>query len=163
MRNHQTPSRSNWPQPDDLQRLPHTVYAAVEDEARSVLNGGRATLKRSTINGDSLIVLEPQEPLAAPLEVSIDTKHLATCFPGRNGMTYEVFSKNIAEIEVEIRGLAKAVVKGSYSERVNDSGRRTKIVARWQVGLVTEGASLNVLRPPRVDVRGWRTVTYRPY
>lgn len=78
-------------------------------------------------------------------------------------MTYEVFSKNIAEIEVEIRGLAKAVVKGSYSERVNDSGRRTKIVARWQVGLVTEGASLNVLRPPRVDVRGWRTVTYRPY
>lgn len=85
------------------------------------------------------------------------------CLPGRSGMTYEIFSDDIVEIEDGVRGLARAVRLGCYRERVNDSGRRVKIVAQWQEGRRVVRPRYNVLRAPKRDVGGWRTVRYEPY
>lgn len=110
-----------------------------------------------------MIKLEPREQFAAPLDISIDSEHLVTCFPGRSGMTYEVFSKEVQEIEDSVRGLAKAVIQGRYSERVNDTGKQTKIVAEWFEGDARITPHNNVLRSPRLGAKDWRTITYAPY
>jgi hypothetical protein len=66
-------------------------------------------------------------------------------------MTYEVFSKSATEIEEAVTGLAEAIVRGGYTERVDDSGESTKIIARWTEDGRLVSPRNNVLRAPRND------------
>lgn len=93
-------------------RLSDIIEAAIRGKAAPLLAEGRAKLKVVELGDSPLISLEPMRDGAAPIEVSIDTEHLVTCFPGRCGMSYEVFSKDSREIEGYVCGLTKAVIAG---------------------------------------------------
>lgn len=151
------------PQQADFQSLVNTVQDVVEHEARTALKQSRATQRLVREGDDPTILLEPQDPMAAPLEISFDTEYLVNCFPGRNGMICEVFSKSRDEICTQVRDLVRAVIGGRYFERVKDGAQRTKIVAEWPGSDGPEVSSLNVLRTPRPGAANWTTVTYRPY
>ena len=145
---------------DNLARI---VIGTLERIAEDLVSASRATLASSTSDGDPMVLLDPGHPDAAPLHVSIDSPHQITCLPGRSGMTYEVFSKSATEIEEAVTGLAEAIVRGGYTERVDDSGESTKIIARWTEDGRLVSPRNNVLRAPRNDTGGWRTVRYEPY
>jgi hypothetical protein len=146
-----------------IRELSDIIEAAIRGKAAPFLAEGRAKLEVVELGDSPLISLEPMRGGAAPLEVSIDTEYLVTCFPGRCGMSYEVFSKDSREIEGYVCGLTKAVIAGGYSERVNDAGAKTKIVARWQEGGKVAAPRINVIRIPRRNAKDWRTVKYLPY
>lgn len=143
--------------------LSDMVKAVIRGEAAPFLAEGRVKLKVAELGDSPLISLEPVRDGAAPLEVSIDTERLVTCFPGRSGMSYEVFSKDPREIEGYVCGLTKAVIAGGYSERVNDAGTKTRIVAEWREGGKVAAPRINVIRTPRPNAKDWRTVKYLPY
>lgn len=143
--------------------LSDIVEAAIQGKAAPLLAESRAKLKVVEFGDSPLISLEPMRDGAAPLEVSIDTEHLVTCFPGRCGMSYEVFSKDPREIERYVCGLTKAVIAGGYTERVSDAGAKTRIVAQWEEGGKTVAPRINVIRTPRPNARDWRMVKYLPY
>lgn len=146
-----------------ISELSNIVEAAIRGEVAPFLMEGRAKLEVVELGDSPLISLEPVQDGAAPLEVSIDTEHLVTCFPGRCGMSYEIFSKDPREIEGYVCGLTKAVIAGSYSERVNDAGAKTRIIAQWQEGGKVAAPRINVIRTPRPNAKDWRTVKYLPY
>lgn len=145
---------------DDLARL---VIAVLDRVADTLISRGRATLCTLTTAEGPIVLLDPVNPSAAPLHVAVEYEYLLTCFPGRNGMTYEVFSKTSTEIEDAVASLAQAVVNGEYFERVNDSGSRTKIVASWMKNGQLVNPRNNVLRSPPADAADWRTTRYEPY
>lgn len=146
-----------------IRELSEIIEAAIQDKAAPFLAEGRAKLEVAELGDSPLISLEPIRDGAAPLEVSIDTEHLVTCFPGRCGMSYEVFSKDPREIEGYVCGLTNAVIAGGYSERVNDAGAKTRIVAQWQEGGKIVAPRINVIRTPRPNAKDWHTVKYLPY
>lgn len=78
-------------------------------------------------------------------------------------MSYELFSKDPNEIQEGVHGLVKALVQGTYSEQVNDSGPKVKIVAEWREGENVVRPHLNVLGLRRPKPPQWREVRYASY
>lgn len=145
---------------EELERI---VVTILKDVAGELLANGRAKLASSSMGDCPLILLDPANPAAAPLRVAIEFPDQVTCFPGRNWMPYEVFQKDEGKMRDDVRGLAEAVVRGDYSEVVNDTGERTKIVASWSEGRRQVSPHYNVLRTPRPGAKGWRTARYEAY
>jgi hypothetical protein len=144
-------------------RLAEATHTAVLEEAKEALENGQAMQRLWLGDGGPTIILEPSRSTSAPLEVAFDTEKLAACCPGRNGMVIEVFSGRQTDIVEEVRELVRAVVGGSYREKVKNKGEKTKVVAYWQGSSGTEQASLNVLRNPAPGAKGWIEVTYDSY
>lgn len=145
-------------------KLGELLYNAVVEEVQDLLKAGRVSEIRSTDDsGSPLITLEPMEQSAAPLEISVDTNQLVTCFPGREGMSCEFFARDPLVIEAAVRALVRAVIAGHYCEWANSHEAKTQIYAQWCDGETVESAGLNVLRKPKADSPKWRSVSYNPY
>jgi len=138
------------------------IRDVMESEARSPLRVGRAHIE--VAESDSYVELKPtKQDWAAPLGISIDSEALITCFPGKVGLSYEIFDKDKAGIVREVRILVKAVVNGEYRERINDVGGKRRIVAQWPDKSKILSAGLNVFRLPKNGAPGWRTISYQRY
>lgn len=149
----------------EMQGLARVVRDAIEVEAKDALERDRATLELTHESDEQVVRLKPRNVAAASLEVNIDTERLVTCFAGRDGggLPLEIYSSAPADIAAGVRGLARAVIAGQYSERVRDTDTKSKIVAEWPEDGKRRRARYNVLRNPRPDDPNWRTVVHEPY
>jgi hypothetical protein len=142
--------------------LARFVREALATEAEGPLEEDRAVLAIDD-NGDEAVVrLVPRNEAAASLEVFVETGRQVTCCVGGEGLPYEIFSRSPNEIVAEVRGLAREVVAGRYSERVKEDDK-TRIVANWRDGDKLRQPRYNVFRAPASDDPDWHEVTYEAY
>ncbi|HET9593865.1 MAG TPA: hypothetical protein VFP17_13225, partial [Solirubrobacterales bacterium] len=96
------------------------IKEILEAEAREALAAGWAEVREEEAEIGLTLFLEPMKLTAAPLEVYFDSDQLLVCSPGRNDMVCEFFSEDPEEIKRQVRALTRAVVDGSYAERVQE-------------------------------------------
>jgi hypothetical protein len=130
-------------------------------------------LKQTVSESGPVFLLQPSNPSAAPLEAQVDSGQGVTFCPGRNGMTYEVYSHDVHELEEEARLLARAVVEGAYRERIHRRPPDEAVagwppdelqaIAEWPTPDGTASPRYNVIRTPRAGAPGWERVSYEPY
>lgn len=136
----------------------------IRDEAATQLASGRAEESMTHDDDYLVLLLEPQNPLAASLEIFLASKHVLTCEMGRSGMSIEIVTKDEAEIKEEVRSVIRGILRGRYAEQVKEGSTRSRIAAEWEGTGGWERAGLNLcFRYPRPDAPGWRPVTYEPY
>jgi hypothetical protein len=146
-----------------MRALADRVRRAIETAAGPALEAGRALVREETVEDRPQVLLEPAAAGAAGLVVWIDSPFQVTCGPGDSEMTYEVFSKDPAEIEESVEGLARALAEGSYREVVATGEGKVKVVAEWPEGDRVVRPRLNVWREPDPDSPGWKSMRYEAY
>lgn len=146
-----------------LSAVSKEIHQTIRDEAATQLASGSASESVMSPEKALVLMLEPRNPLAAPLEVCLDTVQLVNCSPGRNGMSIEMFSDDRADLNKQVREMTRAVLRGEYTEWVKENSEKPRIAAEWNSTDGRERAILNGLRFPRRGAYGWRLVTYEPY
>ena len=143
-----------------LDQLVREVQKVLEEEARESLAAGWAEL-RSEHDVEPSLHLEPMKMAAAPLEIHFDSEELLLCTPGRNGMICEFFTDDCDDLPGAVRGLAAAVLAGTYSERLKEGS--VQIEASWPGADGPQVMRHNVLEVPGAEDKGWRSVSYEPF
>lgn len=144
-----------------MTELTSEIREILELEARDALAAGWAEMREEEAEIGLTMYLEPMKLSAAPLEVYFDSDQLLVCSPGRKDMVCEFFSEDPEEIKRQVRALTRAVVSGTYSERVQES--TTEIVAEWPGPDGTQQATRSLLAIRSRGKESWRTVSYEPY
>jgi hypothetical protein len=141
--------------------LVREVQDLLVEEARIATSSGWAEVRvEEEITGVTLH-LEPVKLEAAPLEVHFDSDELLVCYPGRNNMVVEFFSDDPEEMTRQVRALARAIVDGSYRERLKEGS--TEVEAEWPGPRGLQRASRKVVHVPGSEGFRWRGVAYEPY
>jgi hypothetical protein len=137
------------------------IKEILETAAQEALEAGWAEVREEEAEIGRTLYLEPMKIEAAPLEIYFDSDQLLVCSPGRKDMVCEFFSEDPEEIKRQVQALTRAVVGGSYAERVQEG--TTEIVAEWPgpEGRQQATRSLLAMKPRGND--GWRDVAYEPY
>jgi hypothetical protein len=148
----------NW---SPMTSLAVEITEILEAEAREALAAGWAEVREEEAEIGLTLFLEPMKLAAAPLEVYFDSDQLLVCSPGRNDMVCELFSEDPEEIKRQVRALTRAVVDGSYAERVQEG--TTEIVAEWPGPDGRQQATRSLLTMRRPNDDGWRRVDYEAY
>jgi len=130
-------------------------------EAAEALAAGWAEVREEQAEIGLTLFLEPMKLATAPLEVYFDSDQLLVCSPGRHDMVCEFFSEEPEEIKRQVRALTRAVVEGSYSERLQEG--TTEIVAEWPGPDGREQATRSLLAMRSSGRESWRAVAYEPY
>jgi len=130
-------------------------------EAAEALAAGWAEVREEQAEIGLTLFLEPIKLATAPLEVYFDSDQLLVCSPGRHDMVCEFFSEEPEEIKRQVRALTRAVVEGSYSERLQEG--TTEIVAEWPGPDGREQATRSLLAMRSSGRESWRAVAYEPY
>ena len=137
------------------------IREILEAEAREALAAGWAEVREEEAEIGLTLYLEPMKIAAAPLEVYFDSDQLLVCSPGRKDMVCEFFSEDPEEIKRQVRALARAVVDGAYSERVQEA--TTEIVAAWPGPDGAQRATRSLLAIKARGKEDWRDISYEPY
>lgn len=144
-----------------MSHLVREIQDLLVEEARGATSSGWAEVRvEEEITGVTLH-LEPVKFEAAPLEVHFDSDELLVCYPGRNNMVVEFFSDDPQEMKRQVRALARAIVGGSYRERLKEGS--TEVEAEWPGPLGLQRASRKVVQVPGSERFSWRGVAYEPY
>jgi hypothetical protein len=141
--------------------LPLEIQFILEEEACDALAAGWAEVRLDEEGIGPTLHLEPMKLQAAPLEVYFDSDQLVICYPGRHSMVAEFFSEDPEEIKPQVRGLAAAVVAGTYAERRKEG--TTEVEAEWPGPWETQRSSRRVIAVPGAEKVPWSAVEYEPY
>jgi hypothetical protein len=141
-------------------RLWDLMHAIVAEEAAPVLADGRAVLRRhDDLHGSPAIELDPVRPAAAGLIAFIEYDRLVHCSINET-YDHEVYSNDPLEIADEVRGLVRALIEGTYSERQKDGRHHSTVRAEWPGG---GSSTADVTAGAGGWQTEWRSRAYEPY
>jgi hypothetical protein len=127
------PREALWPEPPGLPRrdlVLASLASRMREQVEKAASGFEAVVTQA---GPTVRLEEPALGDAATLGFTVDSPQQVTCFPGDNGMQFEIWRDDFDQILAGVVELVSAVLDGAYSERVKTDGkpRSPKIVASW--------------------------------
>lgn len=148
-----------------LQPYEEQVASLMRDEARALLEGGRATIDVTPAEGErpTMCELRPKNDAASPFVVQVDSPQQLTVYLGRFGTVLELYDGKRDALLSELAEYLRAVVAGRYRESVRlIDGELAK--ARGVLKLDGVEARIFSSRPATIGRRGpWQALSYEPY
>jgi hypothetical protein len=94
-----------------------SLATRLREEVQEAASGFEAVVTQA---GPAVRLEEPVLGDAATLGFTIDSPQQVTCFPGENGMQFQIWREDFEQILARVAELVSAVLEGAYSEPVKN-------------------------------------------